>query len=208
MSLAADGTFVASYSLFLSTQDSSGWSAYVQRFGYAPNGQGGWQVTPQGAPFLPYVDVTGDQGVTPVAAPDGSFVAVIDQVRPGEDENVFLRHFAADGTPLDAGLLPVTTAPGDQWRTGAGLDAAGDLVVSWRDGGWGNAWDLYVRRFDPAGAPLTDPIRVTPTTVPYHPWSSTGAVAVAPDGNFQAAWTTYRADPGEWGVDTRHYDPI
>jgi hypothetical protein len=208
VSMAA-GTLVGAYNVYTSSQDQSGWAAFLQRFSYAVNATtGAFDVTPVGGAIMPYLDGAGDQGVTPVVASDGSFTAVIDNSPSGVgSEDIYLRRFAADATPLDAALIPVTTAAGDQWTNGAGLDGNGNLFISWRDGGWGNNWDLYAREFNSDATPMTDPMRITPHTEQFH-WLSVGGIAVAPDGSLTAVWTTYRPDADGFGVEARHYDPI
>jgi YD repeat-containing protein len=84
------------------------------------------------------------------------------------------------------------------------VDAAGDSVVSWRADRADGSWDLYLRRYGPDGAPLTDPIRVTPAAEPTGGWK-TGALAVGAAGDVLAAWSDYGSDGDGWGVAARRY---
>src|SRR5436309_1045755 len=113
------------------------------------------------------------------------------------------RRFAPSGSPLGpelwvhAGLsTPVFSGTFPGPRIGATSD--GGFVVVWAD-----SPDVWVRRFDRAGAPLSGELRVDPSlsfASIYFP-----DVAMAPDGSFAVAWV--RSDVLGDAVLVRRFDP-
>ena len=71
-------------------------------------------------------------------------------------------------------------------------DAAGNFVVIWLKHSAGTARDVYARRFDADGAPLSDEFRVNTTTALVQSWPS---IAMSPTGEFVITWTDNRLDP-------------
>jgi hypothetical protein len=203
VSIGADGSFVASYLANSGTDAAVG---YLQQFSYVVD-DAGKDVSAVGDPIQPDPEGWGDLAVTPVAAADGSFTAIVDRAPNGtQSDSIGLRHYDASGQPLESALVPVTTMQGQRFTNGAGLDGGGNLWVSWHDGATDGSWDLYARRFQPDGTPITDAIRITPTTEPLD-WGAKQSIAVGQDGSMTAGWTTYSASSG-YGVEARHYDPV
>jgi hypothetical protein len=189
VSMSGIGTFVVAYQTTPSDLDASGTGGYIQQFAYAPDEDGIVQVTAVGDPIVPYTNGLGDQSVLVAANADGSFVAVFSTSGTGgADSDVYARWYGADNTAI-GDPFAVATGSADQLATGVGLDALGNVTVSWRVGPrTGGPYDLYTRRLNSEGTPLTDPIRVTTESQPSDP-------RVVPDGGGEAT-----ADPTTSGT--------
>jgi hypothetical protein len=205
----ANGTLVAGFQRDNATPSP----AYLLLVNYAADGNGGFQTTPAAGP----VTLPDAHQVEPVAADDGSFVAITSTDNVGWDSGqIFLQHFAANGTAVDIAPLPIQASAdvNGQALAGAGR-TGGDLYIAWRfAGGSGTAanGNLTVQRFGIDGTAITDPLLFSPQAPPGPPVMSGGideanAMAVSPDGSVRTAWTTWKANAGA-GIEERQDESI
>jgi hypothetical protein len=137
------------------------------------------------------VDPTGRQGNGAIAmAADGGFVVAWDGVGDGAD--VYMRRFAANGSPLGQARVNTTTA-GEQVEPVVAMAADGSYVVAWL-----SEHDIVARRFAVDGAPLAGEFIVFAGAQFYPP-----ALVMDPRGDFIVAGTS--SSTGE--VVSRLYDP-
>lgn len=97
----------------------------------------GWDGVPSGEEVLVNITTAGDQGrrfgagERVAMASDGSIAVVWDGLGQTDDEGVFLRRYAADGTPLGGEVRVNTGTEGRQTGESVAMDADGDVLVSW-----------------------------------------------------------------------------
>ena len=135
----------------------------------------------------------GDQTAARVAVSPAGQAAVVwvSQDQDGDASGVFLRLFAADGTPL-SGELPVNqTTAGNQDQPDIAWHAGGWIVTWTGDNQDGDSNGVAARRFGLDGQPLGDEFDVNGTTVNSQ---SRPRVAATPDGRFVVAWESFSPD--------------
>jgi hypothetical protein len=153
--------------------------------------------TPIGADFRINETTRERQGDASVAMrEDGSFVVVWSGRGRGDQEGVFLRLFAANGTPTSGEILVNQTTAGKQGLPAVAFAADGSIVVTWEGNGAGDVAGIFVRRFSASGMPLVGEslANVTSSLRQGDP-----AIAMQGDGSFLIVWTTR-------GVDGSGYD--
>lgn len=133
----------------------------------------------------------------------GNFVVTWEGNGPGDDSGIFARRFASNGTPLGPEFLVNTTTFADQYESTVAVAPNGEFVVTWigLDQPVGNAWDVYARRFDAGGAPITGEFRVN-ELVTGNQWISTPAMDA--NGNFVVVWESGQSGVG-WNIRGRQY---
>jgi hypothetical protein len=146
---------------------------------------------PDGAPLGPELVVNthlaGCQQVPDVAAArDGTFTVVWQsEGQDGDGSGVFVRRFAADGTPLGTEGQVNSTTAGDQRSPHVAHDAAGNFVVVWESLGQdGDGWSVVARRFGASG-PLSSEV-IVPTATGGH--QRHPDLAFQPTGQVIFAW--------------------
>lgn len=152
------------------------------------------------------VNVTDDgfQAAARVASePDGDSVVVWQQ-QLGEtsDTDVYLRRFAADGTPTTTELLVHAASSSNQGAPAVAVDPTdGDIVVVWESAS-GSDVNVRLRLFSAAGAPLGSEtqVNVTSTDLQLSP-----RVVALPNGQFVVVWQSLGQDGSSWGVYLRRY---
>jgi hypothetical protein len=140
----------------------------------------------------PAVDVDGDA--------TGTFTAAWERGRAGLGTEIFVRRFAADGTPEapQVQVSPSSTAS----QPALACTASGDCIVTWTGGAQES---IYARRWASNGAPIGDPFQVN-TDVPY--LQHDPAVDIDATGAFVVVWNTVvLADFVRSGASMRRYDP-
>ena len=136
-----------------------------------------------------------DRGSQQSVAHDGNGNYVIvwsSQNTDGDGWGVYARWFDRDGLAT-TNLIPVneTTAENQHWARVAS-DSNGNFVVSWtHSDGTDTPQDVYFRRFDSNGNPLTGEIRANTHTLGQQKDS---ALAMEPNGDFIIAWEGSGAD--------------
>jgi len=117
---------------------------------------------------------------------------------------VFAQRYDSGGMPLGGEFQVNTYATGYQFEPAVAVDGSGNFVVAWTsDGEDGSGDGIFARRFDSAGAPLSDGFRVNAYTTSDQ---AQPAVAADASGSFVVAWTSYRQDGSGNGVLTRLFD--
>ena len=137
---------------------------------------------------------------------DGDFVVTwTDYHTLGGDPDIYARAFNANGTPRTDG--PDVTGPAfrvnqqvsnrQQWSDVA-IDAKGDFAITWssfaqEDGGAGNGWGIYARRYDSTVHPLAAESLVNVTTAGDQRHS---AIAMDAIGGYAIVWESGRSNTG------------
>ena len=127
--------------------------------------------------------------------PAGEFVVVWQRSAGGLSQGIFGRRFDALGVAQGLEFPINTTNPfGFLEHPAVEMDDDGGFVVAWQVNGNIAGWDVYARRYDPAGTPEGDQF-------PINTNSTLGEqlrpdVAVDADGDFAVAWTTLCAGAG------------
>ena len=127
---------------------------------------------------------------------DGSFVVVWAGRGRGDQDGIFMRLFAAGGTPTTGEILVNQTTAGRQGLPAVAFAPDGSIVVAWEGNGAGDVAGIFVRRFSASGTPLAGE---TLANAPSSLRQGDPAVAMQNDGSFLIAWTTR-------GVDGSGYD--
>lgn len=196
LSASPDGRFVV---VWLGEEDPQGLSADV--FGRLFDRTG----RAVASPFPLGTTSVGHQGFPEVAmAPDGSFVAVWSSPSraPGELEgqDVFLRRFAADGTPYGPEVRLSESSLYSQWAPQIAMDSRGDFVVVWTEALRGGRFrDLWARLFRADGVPLSPDFPVNQVNPNLElSWPS---VALSDSGQLAFAWeSNWPFDPNYPGT--------
>jgi hypothetical protein len=188
--MAPDGSFVVVWTSM--GQDGDGYGIFGQHYDAAGN--------PVGSEFQVNTDTTGYQSNASVAGAGTGFVIVWSTLN-----NIQARRFDSAGAPVgpefrvdtydfSAKLRPKVAAAGD-----------GRFVVAWTgDGQPGeDSRGIVARRFDPSGSPLGGEIAVNGYTTSTQ---QSAQVAVAPDGRFVVAWSSYGQDGSNFGGFARVFD--
>ncbi len=182
-------------------QDGSGWGIYADKF-YLPN---------QGPPLSEFrVNTTtaGDQLMPSVAGNgSGSFVTVWSgpDALGSTDTDIFAQRFNALGGRIGPEIRVNSSTSGKQERPSVAMAADDSFVVVWDDNPAVNVFDVRARAFDADGAPRAGDFIVHNYTTSTQTMCS---VAMAPDGQFVVAWTSFR-DPGSnYGVYGRLFDAL
>jgi hypothetical protein len=128
------------------------------------------------------------QTVPAVAAgPYGRFTIVwasYFQQQGGRSNDIFARRFDPNAHPLGQEFQVNTTVTGNQTKPEIAADSQGNFVIVWQGPG-SDAQDIFARRFDPNGVPLTGEFRVNTQTEAdqLHP-----RIAMNHSGAFVVAW--------------------
>lgn len=136
-----------------------------------------------------------------VVAPDGTFMVAWQLTAPGGDDDVAVRRFDLDGTPLGAERLPYDPAAETDFQLNPALAAlpGGAAALVWEEVR-ATATAVVLRRLDASGAPsgATLPVADSSAEELRDP-----AVAAAPDGTTVVAWASYT--PAGGGIAARSY---
>ncbi|MEM7482836.1 MAG: hypothetical protein AAF481_16810 [Acidobacteriota bacterium] len=166
----------------------------------------GAQVVPSGGEFPVNQETLDEQNDQRLAvAPDGTFALVWESFgQDGSGEGIFLRRFAADGTPLGDEVQVNTETVGDQVDPDIAALAGGGFVVVWdselQDG---SLRGIYGQRYDAAGDPAGSEVPVNATTEGDQ---NDAVVAGAADGGFLVAWETQPVDDPTEELVARRFD--
>jgi hypothetical protein len=159
---------------------------------------------PVGPEFRVNTNTTGSQLPTAVAAdPSGNFVVVWSDSQA--DGRVSGQMLDALGQPRGSEFRVNAYTTGRVTDGAVATDAAGGIVVAWsasRDSSI--VFDVFARRFDAAGTPLTGDLLVNTYTTgsQLHP-----AIAVDGAGGFVVTWASNGQDGSFSGVYGQRFDP-
>ncbi len=112
--------------------------------------------------------------------PSGNFVVAWTS---SSEENVVARRFDSDGAPLGYEFPVSEFTTGIQSCSGIAASRAG-FVVTWNGEG-PSGWNVFGRRFDPSGAPLTGDLPIGASLVV----ADTSDVAMSAAGDFVVVWS-------------------
>jgi hypothetical protein len=166
--------------VWMSAVDAPVWSARGRRFDASG--------TPRATEFQ--IETSTFHQISPIVAmhPNGDFVVVWGRLLPGDaSHDLFGRRFDAGGVP-QAGEFQINAyTPGGQSPGAVSMDGEGDFVVAWtRNQGAYLGTDVFARRFDASGKPVTDEFQVN-TSTSY--WDYLPAAALQDDGRLVIVWT-------------------
>jgi hypothetical protein len=121
----------------------------------------------------------------------------------GGDERLVGQRFDAAGIPRGSEFQVSAFTTSDPDRPAVTAGPGGGFVVSWDERVAFDDMDVFVRRFDGAGAPLGAEFRVNTYTTDFQFGSS---VAVSPTGGFIVAWQGPGAGDTLSGIFARRFD--
>lgn len=142
------------------------------------------------------------------ALPDGGFVVGWTTFFSASDTDIWLRHYGADGTPLEARVVEADSGLEDHLSQVVGADGVVTTIFQDVDGyyngptsGRDTDYGIYIERHGPNGA-LAPPLQLNTSIAgnQTHP-----ALTILANGNMVAAWQT--ADASGTGVVFRLLDP-
>jgi hypothetical protein len=154
---------------------------------------------PQGVEFQVNTYTTNTQGAPQVTSdPNGNFVVVWSSYsQDGSSNGVFGQRFNAAGARQGGEFRVNTYTTGLQFASGIASDAAGNFVVVWHGPNDGSYFGVLGQRFNASGVAQGGEFRVNTYTTGYQ---FLGTVAMAPNGTFVVAWTSYGQDGDYYGV--------
>lgn len=135
-----DGDFVVAWQSF--DQDGSGFEIYARR--YSADG------SPLGGEFRVNTFTANGQFLASVVMDaDGDFVITwTSDGQDGDDDGIYARVYAADGTPRSTEFRINTWTTGFQSAPSVALDSSGHFVVAWQSSGQdGSGQGIYAQRF-------------------------------------------------------------
>jgi hypothetical protein len=156
-------------------------------------------VVPLGPQFFIAGGYTNANGAPQAIAmgPEGDYVVTWEGDDAADSGGVFVRRYAANGTPLTPILQANTTVVGLQFVPAVDVDDAGNFVVAWESKDQdGDGAGIYAQRFSATGGRLGEEFLVNTTASLEQRWPK---VAVDADGDFLVTWTG--GDQGSVGYD-------
>ena len=174
IAMDSSGNFVVVWDSYPG-QDGAWYGVYGQRF----NASG----TKVGGEFLVNTTTGSDQRAPDVAMDaGGGFVVVWEGNGTGDTYGVFVQRFDAAGVKQGSETLINTSTTGQQKQASIAIDGSGKFVVAWYNA---NDQQVYARRYDAAGTPLSSEFVVNTTSagIQWHP-----SVGMNATGQFVIAW--------------------
>jgi hypothetical protein len=157
--------------------------------------------SPLGGEFTANSHTTASQREPAIAMDaSGNFVIAWEGAE-GTEYGAIARRFDAAGTPQGAEFLVSTNTNANVYSVDVATDAAGNFMVVWDDPADVN--DIFLRRYDTAGAAIGDVELKVNTTALYNYFAP--KVAAAPGGDFVVVWTGYDGQDPETGYVTGGY---
>jgi hypothetical protein len=188
LACAADGAFVVAWES--EEQDGSQDGVFAQRF--ASDGM------PAGTEFqVNSYTYEGQDAAAAAAAANGDFVIVwSSDGQDGENDGVFGRFFASDGTPIGAEFQVNTYTEDDQEDPDVAANSNGDFIVAWEsDDQEGDDEGIFAQAFDSGGGRVGSEFQVNTLTVDGQ---YDAAVEVFDDGSFVIVWESYGLNGGDY----------
>jgi hypothetical protein len=191
VALDSNGDFVVVWT----QPDADGYGVFGRR--YASTG------APEGGVFRVNTYTTGVQAFPAVAkSSSGDFVVVWQSFKEfGTSYDIVGRRFSSTGAPLDDDFrIEATTSEfhGNPSVASVGVDDG--FVVAWMS--QPTTKEIFARRYDASGAPLTSPFRVNTYTTADQDLPS---VAGDSSGNFTVVWRSQNQDGDQAGVYAQRY---
>ncbi len=148
--------------------------------------------------------VTHEQWMSSIAmAPDGSFVITWESYgQDGDDYGVYAQRYNASGQPIGDEFRVNTYTTGSQSKPSIAMAPDGSFVITWSSSD-GSSSGVYAQCYNASGQPIGGEFRVNTYTTDSQSWPS---IAIAADGRFVIAWTSYGQDGGNNGVYAQRYE--
>jgi hypothetical protein len=190
VAMDADGNFVVAWR----GDDGSGFGVFAQRFDVAG--------VPQGPEFRVNTTTQNSQeGYSVAMDADGDFVVVWQSLgQDGGSWGTYGQRYNAAGQPLGSEFLVNTVTDGSQLAASVAMDASGDFVVVWQQGGGGEG-GIFAQRYNSAGERVGDEFPVNTTTAANQ---NRARVAMNDAGDFVIAWQSQDAE--SYGIYARRYN--
>ncbi len=200
VAMGAAGQFVATWSS--SGQDGSSYGVYAQRYDAVG--------VPQGGEFRVNTYTTSMQVNSCVAMDaDGDFVvAWRSDGQDGSGRGVYAQRYNSSGVSQGSEFRVNTFTTGDQgWtRITTAMATDGRFVIVWDSIGQdGDDSGIYAQRYDAAGAPQGNELRVNTYTTDFQ---RTPSVAMDADGDSVIAWASIYQDGSAGGVYAQRYNSL
>jgi RHS repeat-associated protein len=116
---------------------------------------------------------------------DGGFVVAYSGKGTGDNDGVFARRFAADGSPVGQEIAVNTYKAGKQNRPAIAANASGDFVIVWNGKGSDDTNGVFFQRFRADGTRLGTEQMANVTTLGDQ---ASPNVGIAQDGSFIITW--------------------
>ncbi len=161
---------------------------------------------PVGADVLVNTTTANEQSAPAVTVDDAGNVVVTWSSRSanGDDWDIFLQRFNANGDRQGTETRVNTTTVGSQHDSAVDVNGVGEFIVGWNSFSQdGDGWGVFAQRFDAAGARMGSEQRVN-TSTPGHQRDI--AVVLAEAGEYLAAWSQGLPDGSGWEVQARTFD--
>jgi len=202
VALDDQGDFVVTWSSL--SQDGSGYGVYARRFDAAGE--------PKADEFRVNTRTSENQNLSAVAMDaDGDFVITwTSQNQDGSGTGVFAQRYDSSGDVVADEFQVNNTWDGNQRYSSAGMDAAGNFVVTWTSQDQdGSGENIYARRYSADGIAITDEFLVNTDDAPDSTDNTAGtqqlsSVAVADGGRFVVVWQGFQ--DATWKVYARRFD--
>ena len=136
-------------------------------------------------------------------APNGSYVVVWQDTT---DENIYMRLYNADGSPVGAEFVVNSDSFGDpQYDPAIAMADDGSFIITWTDerNGAGDP-AIYARMFNADGTAKGDNFIVNDDNSTYDQVEAD--IAIASDGSFIVTWTDYRNGAFDSDIYAQMYD--
>jgi hypothetical protein len=194
VAMDSDGDFIVAWE---GESDGDGPGIFFQRFNNAG--------TPVGVETRANVATTQFQSSPSVSMDaDGNFVIVWQSyLQDGDGYGIYARRYNSAGTALGGEFRPNQVTTDQQQQPVVRLDADGDFVIAWESFGQdGSRLGIYARRYDKLGNALSNEFLVNTTTLNDQ---RSPSLAMAPNGDFVVAWTSFGQEPSSYGIYARRY---
>jgi len=163
---------------------------------------------PTGDPFLVHGFTSGRQANAVIAAQgDGSFIVVWECGRPGDpgqqdgdDEGIFAQRFDSSADPVGTEFQVNEYTTFDQIEASVAALSDGGYLIAWSSVNGGGGRNVFARRYDNTGAPLTGEFQVNSYTTG---WQQRPSVVSTIAGGYALVWESYDPlGPDRDGSDT------
>jgi hypothetical protein len=138
---------------------------------------------------------------------DGSFVVVWSSYgQDGSSNGIFAQRFDPNCGPVGEEFQINTTSSGNQTEAAVAMDTSGGFVVTWQGPAFiqDDQEDIFARRFDPNGLPVSEEFCVNSYTGDKQLYAS---AAVGGDGTLIVVWETANfPEEGEKSICGQRYD--
>lgn len=126
---------------------------------------------------------------------DGGFIVVWQsEYQDGMDNGVYAQRYDANSNPIGTEFLINVTTKDTQDTPSVATYANGSFIVVWQSRNFGGSeYDIFARRFDAAGNPLSGEFLVNTLTTDFQ---QDAAIATLANGNFVVTWSSRRRDEG------------